>query len=77
MRYQMPFTTTSRHPLPPAPPIELAIAPRPWLSRRPGECAFPVDGESWLTRSCCNPAGVHRHCAAHEPLMRVTPDEKV
>jgi hypothetical protein len=70
----LPFTTTCRDPLPPDPCIELAVAPRPWLSRLPGECAFPVDGESWLTRSCCNPSGEESYCEAHERLMRLPPE---
>ncbi len=46
-------------------------APRPWLSRRAGECAFPVDGEGALTRSCCSPAGDCGYCAYHLALMRL------
>ena len=56
-------------PLPPDPPVEIARAPRPWLSRVAGECAFPVDGEGWTTRSCCNPCGGRGYCAAHLARM--------
>jgi GcrA cell cycle regulator len=56
-------------PLPPSPPTAIALAPRPWLSRSRGECAFPVDGEGWTTRSCCNPCGSAVYCAVHDALM--------
>jgi len=52
------------------PPCPIALAPRPWLERRDGECAFPVDGESWLTRSCCNPCGAATYCQTHAAVMR-------
>jgi hypothetical protein len=74
MRNLMPFTDDCLDPVPLEPSPDLAIAPRPWLSRLPDECAFPVDGEGWLTRSCCNPSVGHRYCGAHERLMRVQPD---
>ncbi|MBP7704171.1 MAG: hypothetical protein KA105_02660 [Caulobacter sp.] len=48
----------------------IAIAPRPWITRRAGECAFPVDGEGADTRSCCNATGVGAYCAGHDELMR-------
>jgi len=51
-------------------PSPIAIAPRPWLTRAFGECAFPVDGESWTTRSCCNPTGGETYCSMHRRLMR-------
>jgi len=53
----------------PSPPV-IALAPRPWLSRGDGECAFPVDGESFHVRSCCNPCGPATYCPAHAALMR-------
>ena len=51
----------------------IAIAPRPWLTRAEGECAFPVDGESLATRSCCNPTGGETYCPAHRVVMRGPP----
>ena len=48
----------------------LAFAPRPWMTREKGECAFPVDGEGVSTRSCCNPSGGGIYCAAHAAAMR-------
>jgi hypothetical protein len=57
-------------PLPPAPPVAIARTPRLWLARADGECAFPVDGEGWRTRSCCNPCGAEVYCPAHAALMR-------
>ena len=51
-------------------PAAIARAPRPWLTRRPGECAFPVDGAEAKTRSCCNPCGQATYCDAHRTLMR-------
>jgi len=50
---------------------EIATAPRPWLSRRPGECAFPVDGRGQSTRSCCNPRGGETYCPAHHRVATV------
>jgi hypothetical protein len=57
-------------PLPPDPPLGIAVSPRPWLERNAGQCAFPVDGEGWLVRSCCNPSGEAAYCAAHRAIMR-------
>ena len=48
----------------------IACRPRPWLTRRAGECAFPIGGEEAKTRSCCNPCGHATYCAAHRALMR-------
>lgn len=59
-----------RFALPPDPPAALAVAPRPWLTRRAGECAFPVDGEGPDLRSCCNPAPTGPYCPAHAAVMR-------
>ncbi|HLZ83578.1 MAG TPA: hypothetical protein VKQ54_08415 [Caulobacteraceae bacterium] len=52
----------------PRPPI--AHAPRPWLNRLKGECAYPVDGEGAATRSCCNPSGAALYCFRHRSVMR-------
>jgi hypothetical protein len=51
----------------------IAHAPRPWLSRLDGECAFPVDGEGTATRSCCNPCGAALYCPPHAAAMRGPP----
>lgn len=49
------------------------IAPRHWMERRFGECAFPVSGLGADTLSCCNRAVVtHRgphYCAGHAAQM--------
>jgi hypothetical protein len=63
----MPFEPREE-PLPPSPPLAIALAPRPWLSRGPGECAFPVDGDGWTTRSCCNPCGPEAYCPSHRAI---------
>jgi len=74
MRNHLLLAAACRDPLPLEPSMDLAVTPRPWLSRLAGECAFPVDGESWLTRSCCNPSGRRPYCDAHERLMRAPPE---
>jgi hypothetical protein len=48
----------------------IAAAPRPWLSRSSGQCAFPVDGDGWTVRSCCNPCPGAVYCEAHRAVMR-------
>jgi len=45
--------------------LMIASAPRPWLTRLSGECAFPVDGDGRDIRSCCNPCGAETYCPAH------------
>lgn len=67
------FPSIREEPLPPDPPVDIAAAPRPWLTRLEGECAFPVDGVSWDTRSCCNPSGKGTYCEVHRALMRLPP----
>jgi hypothetical protein len=57
----------------PAHPVSIAIAPRPWLTRNPGECAFPVAGEGVATLACCNPCGGRTYCAAHADAVRGPP----
>jgi hypothetical protein len=52
-------------------------APRPWLTRRKGECAFPVDGEGWTVRSCCAPCPGATYCRAHRRKMRGGPAASV
>jgi hypothetical protein len=57
--------------------LAIAQAPRPWISRRLGECAYPVDGEGMATRSCCNPCGEAVYCAPHAAAMRGPPVSSV
>jgi hypothetical protein len=53
-------------------------APRPWLSRERGECAFPVAGEGWTTISCCAPTPAGRtYCAAHHRIVFKAPSASV
>lgn len=52
--------------------LAVACAPRPWLTREPGECAFPVDGAGVDMRACCNPCAGD-YCAAHAAAMRKPP----
>ena len=46
---------------------------RPWISRAPGECAWPVAGEGEHILACCAPVGHDRtawaYCPAHRGLM--------
>ncbi len=46
---------------------------RPWMSRRPGECAWPVAGEGVDVLACCALVGHRReawaYCPAHRELM--------
>ncbi len=48
----------------------LVHAERPWMTRRPGECAFPTRGESVGVWSCCSPCGSATYCEPHSVLMR-------
>lgn len=56
------------------PPDTIAVAPRPWLERGPGECAYPARGDSFNTMSCCNPTapGIS-YCAGHAKVMNIAP----
>lgn len=67
-------------PVPPTPPRspwrEAAFAPLPgtaprlWLTREFGECAFPVGGEGEALVSCCAPAARRSaYCAAHHAIV--------
>jgi GcrA cell cycle regulator len=45
-------------------------APRPWLTRAFGECAFPVGGEGEALLSCCAPARRGgAYCPAHHAIV--------
>ncbi len=48
----------------------VALRPRPWLTREKGECAFPVGGEGIGLRACCNPCGEAAYCPPHAAAMR-------
>ena len=60
-------------PLPPhadprTPDPGIALNPRPWTTREPGECNFPVDGRGADTWSCCNPVDRRGMCKAHAAI---------
>jgi GcrA cell cycle regulator len=44
-------------------------APRDFMTRHFGECAYPVSGEGADTLSCCNPALKSGYCAGHHSIM--------
>jgi len=55
-------------------------APRHWLSREFGECAFPVGGEGDGVLSCCAPVKARSaYCAAHHAIAfrPVSPSARV
>ena len=51
----------------------VAAAPRPWLTREKGECAFPVAGDGASLMCCCNPTGGAVYCPPHASAMRGPP----
>jgi hypothetical protein len=51
----------------------VARAPRPWLSRESGECAYPVEGAGLRLQACCNPCGGATYCPPHAAAMRGPP----
>jgi hypothetical protein len=53
--------------------LHIAHAPRPWITRADGECAYPVDGAGAETRSCCNASGRATYCPAHQAAIRRSP----
>lgn len=55
---------------PPAGPVT-GSAPRPWLERAPGQCAFPVSGDGEAVLSCCAPSGLRSYCPGHSATMYV------
>lgn len=62
---------SASRPLPPTPKVETRapVEPRPWLTRKWNECAYPVIGEGADTYSCCAPTdGVRNYCTAHWKL---------
>jgi hypothetical protein len=56
--------------LPPPREIDVSVAaePKPWIERKFGECAWPVDGAGADTRSCCNPTAGKTYCTTHEAI---------
>lgn len=60
-------------PLPKSKAASIALAPRPWETRKFGECAYPIEGPDGGWLSCCNP-GPQRvdwcYCADHKEVMR-------
>ncbi|HEY2177035.1 MAG TPA: hypothetical protein VGH15_00510 [Caulobacteraceae bacterium] len=51
--------------------LSVVCYPRHWLSRLPGECAFPVDGDGPHLRSCCNPCmAASPYCRGHRRRMK-------
>lgn len=50
--------------------IVAGVTPRPWITRKFGECAYPVGGEEADTLSCCAPCGEGaRYCPDHSRVM--------
>lgn len=45
----------------------MPLTARPWLTRQPGECAFPF-GERGSVMSCCAPTE-ETYCPAHRKAM--------
>jgi len=60
-------------PLPSPKAGNIALNPRPWGTRRYGECAYPHDGQGADTRSCCNPTGGPTYCSQHAKVMFTKP----
>jgi|GEM_PF-1741017 len=56
--------------LPPLREVKTSVEPRPWLTRKFGECAWPVSGEGADVFSCCAPVAQidPPYCAAHMRL---------
>jgi hypothetical protein len=52
----------------------IALAPRSWLTREHGECAYPVAGHGKAVLSCCNPCGEGGYCEPHAAALRGSPD---
>lgn len=73
-KFKEQFTETVRvAKLPKPEPIPAVVADlsfaRPWLERRPGQCAFPI-GQRYYVLSCCAPiASGDNYCEAHRTIM--------
>lgn len=65
--------TAPPRPIPPTRQVNTGVEPRPWTTRKPGECAFPVGGMGADTLSCCAPTGrtgdVWQYCPVHLAVM--------
>lgn len=44
-------------------------SPRPWETRRFGECAYPIDSDEGLLSCCLKVEGEKRYCKAHCKVM--------
>ncbi|MDB5447224.1 MAG: GcrA cell cycle regulator [Phenylobacterium sp.] len=72
-----PGPSSTVPPQPPRSPWKTSVfrplagtAPRPWLCREAGECAFPVDGDGEAVVACCAPAGFRSaYCPAHHAIV--------
>lgn len=54
----------------------IAAEPRNWITRRFGECAWPVDGSGADTRSCCNRALAEKpYCREHAQVAYQQPQQ--
>lgn len=69
-RQSMPTKAVDLAPLPES-------APRPWITRHFGECAWPVGGEGADTLSCCARTGGHVYCAGHLAIRSPAPPAKL
>ena len=58
-----------REPAPEPGELPATARPKPWMQRVPGECAFPVEGDSEAVVSCCAPCGAETYCGPHRSAM--------
>ena len=82
---QKPINMAPKPPKPKAPPKKLSEQPpvlvmptvkreytgaRPWITRQPFECKFPVSGIGADTFSCCKPTRLlYGYCKEHEAVV--------
>jgi len=70
-------------PLPKFRPIVARGVPRPWLDRKFGECAFPINGEDGEVLSCCalvdtkDDGSLSHYCLEHRKRMYAPKPAKV
>jgi hypothetical protein len=64
-------------PPPPPPPVDVTNA-RPWETRKPGECAWPLEVDG-VTFSCCAPVGHEspnwQYCPGHRRSLSIPTDK--
>jgi hypothetical protein len=64
-------------PLPPPPQVDVTNA-RPWETRKPGECAWPLEVDG-VTFSCCAPVGHDspnwQYCPGHRRSLSIPTDK--